>query len=123
MSSSTLYERIGGKDALDAAVDLFYGKVLADDRINFWFESVDMAKQRGKQKAFLAYAFGAPIKYTGEDMRSAHAPMVEKGLNDDHFNAVAENLVATLVDLNVPQELIDEVCTLLETTRGDVLGN
>lgn len=122
MSDATLYERIGGKDALDAAVDIFYQKVLADERINFWFESVDMAKQRGKQKAFLAYAFGAPVKYTGENMRDAHAPMVEKGLNDDHFNSVAENLVATLTELNVPQALIDEVCALLETTRDDVLG-
>lgn len=122
MSDATLYERIGGKEALDAAVDLFYGKVLADERINFWFESTDMDKQRGKQKAFLAYAFGAPVKYTGKDMRNAHAPMVEKGLNDDHFNAVAENLVATLIELGVPKELINEVVALLETTRDDVLN-
>ncbi len=122
MSESTLYERIGGKDALDAAVDIFYQKVLADDRINFWFEGVDMDKQRGKQKAFLAFAFGAPVKYSGKDMRDGHAHLVAKGLNDDHFNAVAENLVATLNELNVPDELIQEIGTLLESTRDDVLG-
>jgi len=122
MSNASLYERIGGKDALDAAVDIFYKKVLADDRINFWFEGVDMNKQRGKQKAFLAFAFGGPVKYTHKDMRDGHAHLVEKGLNDDHFNAVAENLVATLAELGVPQEMIDEVAVIAESTREDVLG-
>lgn len=122
MSDATLYEQIGGKDAIDAAVDIFYGKVLADERISHWFETVDMERQRGKQKAFLAYAFGAPVKYTGQDMRNGHAHLVAKGLNDDDFNAVAENLVATLKDLSVGQELIDQVVALVETTRDDVLG-
>lgn len=122
MSDASLYEQIGGKDAIDAAVDVFYGKVLADERISHWFETVDMKKQRGKQKAFLAYAFGAPVKYTGQDMRNGHAHLVAKGLNDDDFNAVAENLVGTLKELGVAQELIDQVVALVETTRDDVLG-
>ncbi len=122
MSDTTLYERIGGKDAIDAAVDIFYGKVLADERIKHFFDNTDMDEQRKKQKRFLAYAFGAPVKYEGKDMRTAHAHLVERGLNDDHFNAVGENLVNTLIDLKVPQDMIDEVVALVETTRDDVLG-
>jgi len=122
MQATPLYERIGGKDAINAAVDIFYGKVLTDDRIKHFFDDTDMDAQRNKQKRFLAYAFGAPVKYDGKDMRSAHAHLVERGLNDDHFNAVAEDLVATLKELSVPQTMIDEVVTLLETTRDDVLG-
>ncbi|MCW8884791.1 MAG: group 1 truncated hemoglobin, partial [Motiliproteus sp.] len=49
----TLYERLGGEAAVDAAVDIFYRKVLLDDRINSYFEGVDMDAQAGKQKAFL----------------------------------------------------------------------
>ena len=45
-----------------------------------------------------------------------------KGLNDDHFNAVAENIRATLQDLNVPADLIDEVMTIAGSVRNDVLG-
>ena len=50
---STVYEQIGGAKAMDAAVDLFYRKVLADERISHFFEDVDMERQAAKQKAFL----------------------------------------------------------------------
>ena len=81
-----------------------------------------MAKQHGKQKAFLAYALGGPVKYTHKDMREGHAHLVERGLNDEHFNAVADNLKQTLEELSVPGEMIEEVLALVETTRDDVLG-
>jgi len=120
--SKTLYERIGGEPAVNAAVDIFYRKVLADDRINRFFEDVDMEKQAAKQKAFLTMAFGGPHNYTGEDMRKGHAHLLKMGLDDSHFDAVVENLGATLNELNVPQELISEVVAICETTRNDVLG-
>ncbi|HFE39386.1 MAG TPA: group 1 truncated hemoglobin, partial [Gammaproteobacteria bacterium] len=91
----TLFEKIGGEPAVDAAVDIFYRKVLADDRINSFFEGVDMEKQAAKQKAFLTMAFGGPNNYTGEDMRKGHAHLVAKGLNASHFDAVIENIGAT----------------------------
>ena len=53
----TLYEQLGGEKAVDAAVDLFYKKVLADDRVNGFFKGVDMDRQRAMQKAFLTFAF------------------------------------------------------------------
>jgi hemoglobin len=120
--SKTLFERIGGKDAVNAAVENFYQKVMADKRINYMFDGVDMEKQRTKQKVFLTYAFGGAPNYSGLSMRKAHAHLVkEKGLNDDHFNAVAENLMATLKELNVPADLITEVMTIAASTRNDVL--
>lgn len=121
-TKKSLFERIGGKQALDAAVDLFYEKILADDRIKHFFEGVDMQKQKNKQRAFLAYAFGGPVKYTGKDMRHAHAKLVENGLNEDHFNAVAEHLVHTLEELEVDQKLIDEVVQIALSVKDDVLG-
>ena len=120
--SESLYNRIGGDAAVNAAVDIFYRKVLADDRINRFFEGVDMEKQAAKQKAFLTFAFGGPNNYTGEDMRKGHAHLVKQGLNDDHFNAVMEHLGATLKELNVPDELIGEAAAIAESTRNDVLG-
>jgi len=118
----SLFERIGGEAAVNAAVEIFYRKVLADERINSFFEGVDMDKQAAKQKAFLTMAFGGPNNYTGEDMRKGHAHLVEKGLNDSHFDAVMENLGATLKELNVPDELIAEAAAIAESTRNDVLG-
>lgn len=119
---TTLYERIGGTAAVKAAVDIFYDKVLADDRIAHFFDGVDMQKQIGKQRAFLVMAFGGPNTYTGDDMRRGHAALVARGLNDGHFDAVVENLAATLRELGVGAGEIAEVAAVAESVRDDVLG-
>jgi len=119
---SSLYDRLGGEPAVDAAVDIFYRKVLADDRINQFFEGVDIAKQAAKQKSFLTFAFGGPNNYSGADMRTAHARLVQAGLDDSHFDAVMEHLGATMQELNVPAHLIAEAAAIAEGTRSDVLG-
>ncbi len=118
----SLYEEIGGEPAVNAAVDIFYRKVLKDDRIKRFFDDVDMARQAAKQKAFLTMAFGGPNNYTGEDMRKGHAHLVARGLNDSHFDAVVEDLGATLKELNVSDNLIAQVAAIAESTRNDVLG-
>lgn len=118
----SLYEKIGGEAAVDAAVDIFYRKVLSDDRISSFFDGVDMVQQAAKQKAFLTMAFGGPSSYTGKDMKIAHAALVEKGLTDLHFDAVVENLGATLTELKVPADLIGEAAAIAESTRESVLG-
>jgi hemoglobin len=96
--------------------------VLADYRINRFFDNSDMEKQAAKQKAFLTMAFGGPNNYSGTDMRNAHAHLVKMGLNASHFDAVMEHLGATLTELNVPQELIAQAAAIAESTRNDVLG-
>ena len=120
--SDSLYNKIGGDAAVNAAVDIFYRKVLADDRISQFFEGVDMEQQAAKQKGFLTLAFGGPSHYTGKDMREGHAHLVARGLNDTHFDAVMEHIGATLKELNVPDELIAEAAAIAESTRNDVLG-
>ncbi len=117
-----LYEEIGGEPAVNAAVDLFYRKVLKDARIKHFFDDIDMDKQAAKQKAFLTMAFGGPHNYTGMDMRKGHAHLVAKGLNDSHFDAVMEHLGATLTELKVPAHLISQAAAIAESTRKDVLG-
>ncbi len=117
---ASLYQQLGGKAAINAAVDIFYKKVLADERINYFFEDVNMKKQHNKQKAFLATALGGPEPWTGKDMRAAHKNLPD--LKESHFNAVAENLQATLVELKVPEKLIGEVMTVVGSVRDDVLN-
>jgi len=122
-SNTTLYEQLGGEAAVNAAVDIFYRKVLEDYRINRFFDSKDMEKQVAKQKAFLTMAFGGPNNYNGRDMREAHAHLVKQlGLDDSHFDAVMEHLGATLQELNVPQDLIAQAAAIAESTRNDVLN-
>jgi hemoglobin len=122
MMSETLFEKLGGEEAVNVAVDIFYRKVLSDHRIYRFFDNTNMEEQAAKQKAFLTMAFGGPNNYTGADMRAAHARLVKLGLDNSHFDAVMEHLRATLEELNVPEELIAEVATIAEGARKDVLG-
>lgn len=122
---ASLYEKLGGAAAVDLAVEKFYGKVLADERVNRFFVNTDMAKQKQHQKDFMTYAFGGTNRFPGRSMRSAHKELVENaGLTDIHFDAIAENLVLTLQELNVSQDLIDEVVTIVGSVqhRNDVLN-
>ncbi len=121
-TTTNLYEAIGGDAAVNAAVDLFYRKVLMDVRISHFFDSADMDDQRAKQKAFLTMVFGGPNDYTGKDMRTAHAPLVERGLDENHFNMVAEHLQATLKELGVPADLAGKVMKIAAGTIDDVLN-
>ncbi len=119
---SLLYEKLGGEAAIDAAVDKFYDKVLADDRIKHFFAATDMPKQRKMQKAFLTVAFGGPNNYSGRGLRLAHKKAVAAGLADNHFDAVVENLAATLQELGVSEADITEVAVIAEAVRADVLN-
>lgn len=116
---NSLYQKLGGHAALNAVVDAFYVKVLADERIKHHFEDINMDKQARRQKAFLAAAFGGPVAWTGKDMRKAH---VDLKLTEADFNAVAENLVSTLKDFKVKQELIDQVVAIALSVKNDVLN-
>jgi hemoglobin len=119
--AQSLYDQIGGEPAVNAAVDIFYRKVLADNRINRFFEGVDMDRQAAKQKAFLTMVFGGPNKYTGKDMREGHKHLVKMGLNDSHVDAVIENLGGTLKELGVKDDLINQVAAIANSVRDDVL--
>jgi len=116
---ASLYHQLGGRAAIDAAVDLFYVKVLADDRVNFFFEDINMMHQHRQQKAFLSAALGGPEPWTGKDMRKAHKDL---DLEPEHFNAIAEHLLATLQELKVDEALIEQVMAVVGSTRSDVLN-
>src|SRR5262245_49676415 len=68
----TLFDRLGGTVAIDAAVDVFYGRVLADPELAPFFARVDLRHLRAHQRAFLAMALGGPERYRGRDLSDAH---------------------------------------------------
>lgn len=119
--TTTLFERLGGEAAVDTAVDIFYRKVLTDDRVSSFFDDVDMDRQRIKQKAFLTMVFGGPNNYTGKDMREGHKHLVARGLNDSHVDAIIELLGGTLKELGVGDKDIQEVASIANSVRDDVL--
>lgn len=115
----TIFTKLGGAPAVRAAVDIFYDKMMADDRVSYFFEGVDMKAQRAHQAAFLNFALGGAEKYEGNaNMTSAHSRLVKQyGLRMDHFDIVLEHLGGALTDLNVPEEDIGEAAAVVETLR------
>lgn len=123
MEENSLYDRIGGKPAVRATVALLYQKILDDDSIAHFFDDIDIDALRKSQTAFVTMAFGGPAQYSGNSLRKAHKNSVKKGLSDTHFNAVATHLRNAMLELSVPQNLIEEAMLIVESTRGDVLNH
>jgi truncated hemoglobin YjbI len=119
-TDNSLYDRLGGALAVQAATELFYRKVLADPLLSGYFATVDMRRQLEMQEAFLTMAFGGPNHYTGRDLRSAHAAL--GGLEDKHVDAVIGHLADTLRELGVGDGDIAEAGAIAESVRGDVLN-
>lgn len=118
----SLYEDIGGKASIEAALNVFYGKVMGDPRVSVFFEGRDVERIKRKQKAFLAMAFGGPDGYDGRDLRAAHLRAVERGLDEPTFEVFMGHFRATLEELGVPEAKIDEIMAIAEGGRDDVLN-
>jgi hemoglobin len=118
----SLYENLGGAPALDAAFDLFYQKVLADTRINGYFDGIDMSSLKRKGKAFLTMAFGGPNEYQGKGLRAAHAGPRAEGLDEESFEVFMGHFRATLEELGVDENHVAEVMSIAYSGKDDVLG-
>ena len=115
----TLFERLGGKPAIEAVVDEFLQRVAADKRINGRFFNTDLARLRGLLVEFVCSATGGPCQYTGRDMKSAHAGFQ---LVEEEFTALVEDLVGALDKFNVPKKEKDEILGALGPLAKDIVN-
>lgn len=115
LEHASLYWRLGGGDALNAAADELIKVSQADPRMGGGITG----GCRAKLKEQLCAATGGPCTYTGRDMKTAH-----KGLHitDAQFDAVADNLVKVLTSFKVPEKEQKELLGLIAPMRGDVVG-
>ncbi|MFN8516467.1 MAG: group 1 truncated hemoglobin [Chloroflexia bacterium] len=118
MQTTSLYEALGGKEAIGAVVDAFYKRVVADGRLAMMFAGLDMAQQRKHLAAFLAMAFGGPSEYRGARPRGAPGA----GDHDGAIRGGRGHLHATLVHFGVPVSLIETVLGAVAGLREDVVG-
>lgn len=118
----SLYEELGGAPALDAAFDRFYEKVLADSRINGYFNGIDMGALKQKGQAFLTMAFGGPNDYHGKGLRVMHAGPRAQGLDEEDFDVFMGHFQATLEELGAAQNHVSEVMSIAYSAKDDVLG-
>ena len=121
--SGSLFERMGGQNSIDALIDKFFDKVLADNRVNVFFEDVDTERLRNKEKSYWAFALGGEPQYTGKTLREAHLPLLDKGLTDKHFAVMVEVFNQTLNEMDIPDDLVQEACKIALATRCEILGS
>jgi len=115
-----LLEKIGGPAALEAAVEIFYEKIVADPNVAKFFDGVDMDKLKAHQRDFLTLALTEVPE--GVDvpkmMDTKHSQFFKQGLNETHFDHVAGHLVATLDGLQVRKDYIDEIVAIVSPLRA-----
>ncbi len=114
----SLYDRLGGKDAITAVVEKFVGNVVADDRIDGCFKNADAANLKKQLVDQICSATGGPCKYAGKDMKTAHAGM---GVKEADFNALVEDLVKALDEFKVPEKEKGELLGALGGMKGDIV--
>jgi len=115
----SLYNRLGGKPLITAVVDDFVARVIADRRINRFFANTDVPPFKAKLVDQICEDSGGPCKYTGKDMKTAHAGM---GVANADFDALVEDLVTTLDKFKVPEKEKGELLGVLGPMRKDIVS-
>lgn len=117
--SETLYEKLGGQEAVEKVVEYFYHElVLKDPTVQHFFEHTDIKKQIRHQTKFISFALGGPNQYSGHSMEKAH-----KGLNlqPEHFEAIATHLGEALRHFGVSENDVNEALSKVATLKDAIL--
>jgi hemoglobin len=118
-AEKSLYDRLGGKKAITAVVAEFVGNVGADARINGRFAHTDLTHLKKMLVAQICAGSGGPCKYTGKDMKAAHAGM---NIQDAEFSALVEDLVKALDKFKVPEKEKNDLLGILGPMKPDIVG-
>ncbi|MGY1711252.1 group 1 truncated hemoglobin [Geodermatophilus sp. SYSU D00758] len=115
----SIYERLGREHGIRTAVDDFYRRVLADPRLEPYFEGIDMDRLRVHQTQLLSQVTGGPAAYGGRDLAAAHR---RRGITSEDFDRVVDHLTSTLTDLGVDDPTVTEVSTALAAHREAIVA-
>ena len=117
----SLYERVGGYNALAAVVDDFIGRLVTDKQFEKFFigHSIDSKKQIRQHilDQFCA-ATGGPCVYTGREMKTSHAGL---GITNADWDAAAKHLTASLDKFKVPEKEKGEILAFVTTLKKDIV--
>jgi truncated hemoglobin YjbI len=119
----SLYESIGGAEALEVAVEKFYQKVLADHELAPFFKGTNMRRMRAMQKGFLAMAMGGPVLYSGRDLHTAHSRLLTEGLTEEHVDRVGGLLLETVEELGATEDQLTPIKSMIEAAKTDIFSD
>lgn len=121
MSKKTLYERLGGYDAISAVANALLPRMQSDTRLSrFYQHRGEDGLRRSRQLLidFLCSSSGGPVYYTGRDMKITHKGMK---ISESDWSAFLGHLIATLESLKIPQPEFDEIVVLMLSTKPDIV--
>jgi hemoglobin len=113
----TIYEQIGGQEALESVVEDFYVRVLADEQLAPFFTGTNMSRLKGRQVEFFSAALGGPGPYTGAPMKQVHQG---RGITMHHFTLVAGHLTDALTVAGVPTVLVEQIIGAIAPLADDI---
>jgi hemoglobin len=114
----SLYEEIGGRAALRAAVDVFYRRLLADPELAWFFPDGVGVRHRAFLLTVLGEALGGQERYRGPFLADAHRDL---GITDAQFDRAAAHLSGSLDELGVPRPLADQVIMIVAKLRWAIV--
>lgn len=117
---STLLERMGGASAVMDVLDGLSRRMIDDETLAPFFDGVDAQVWTDKLYDFLGRTLEA-TEYDAQRLRTSHQRLVNAGLGDAQFDLTMEYLRDSLAEVDVPEDCVDEVLDLFESTRKDVL--
>ena len=120
VAEKSLYDRLGGKDAISTVVGMTLANIVADARINARFANSDAKELQTKLVDQICAATGGPCKYEGKDMLSSHTGMK---ISEEEFGAFVEDLVKALNDAKVGEKEKTELLGALGGMKGDIVGH
>ncbi|WDE97025.1 group 1 truncated hemoglobin [Lentisphaera profundi] len=113
-----LFDKIGGLEGIEKFLDSFYQIVLSDERVKDYFKNIDLVTLKSHQSFFLSYVFGGVPEYTRLSLRESHLNLK---ITHEGFDATVEDMITALEIQKVDSETINEVATILESTRQDIV--
>jgi hemoglobin len=117
---TSLYERLGGSEAITDLIPAFYVRVLADPALAPFFRTTDIETLHRMQSEFFAMATGGPSAYSGRPLAHIHHA---RGITRDHFARFIGHLLETLLDRGVEQTEADEVIKRINPLVHEIVGS
>ena len=121
MAEATLYERLGGYDAISAVVNDLLPRLMSDSQLGrFWENRGEDGINREKQLLidYLCSNAGGPLLYTGRDNKTSHKGM---GISESDWEKFIGHLNTTLDYFQVPQQERSDVLGFIESTKADIV--
>ena len=116
----TLFQRVGGEQAITELIHEFYDRVLADPELKPFFKDTSVDKLRRMQREFFSAALDGPITYTGRPLSHVHHG---KGITKYHFARYVDHLIDTLRSRDITEKDVNDIIGRINTYANDITGD